>query len=485
MLSVALLLLPGVLILPFAKLHAQEQLGLRSGTYSGVHALALNPAAATGMPLSWDVNLLGAAVFGHTNYAFVNHGGLLPFWQARKNLIFDVPETISSTEPPIPGAFIVDFVSSNRKKHLNWLSGFMGPSFFVKLPGGNKLGLITRSRLMLSAYNIPSVLDYYTYDAQDFFKEFKVAPFQTGLMAWSELGLHFSHEWETYYGTFGFGLTAKYVQGYEGAYFDNNQPSTIAKLPGDSLLGVSADLSYAITTGAFAENAYQFGVTGEGFGFDLGIQLTGEGSYEPHSWRLGLSLLDLGRIRFDKLAEEHRVQVSDKAIILDTKSLINFRRTEFRDSLIAGFSSQVLGDPRASYLRNAFEMWLPAALSLQGEWAVADDVFLHALLIQRLPLKPGTAKGNLLALSARYEKKYWGVWLPLSIYDYTEFQVGLALKAGPLTIGTERLGSFFTNKRWDGLDFYFALKVPPFTLQKTLKTKRGRHRGRGPRCYEF
>ncbi len=466
-------------------LYAQEQLGLRTGSFSGVNALSLNPAAATGMPLAWDVNLVEAGIFGQTNYAFVNNGGLLPFWRARKNLIFDVPETVSSTEPPIPGAFIVDFRTNKQHKHLAIISSITGPSFFASLPGGSKIGLISRARLMLMGYKIPPVLDYYTYDAKPNFENFEVAPFHTGLMSWSELGLHFSHEWETWYGTFGFGITGKYLQGYEAAFFDNNKPTTIAKLPGDSLTSISADLSYGLTLGAFEENGYRFGPTGHGLGLDLGIQITGEGTYEPHSWRMGIALLDLGRIRFDKLAQAHRVQLDNKTIILDTEPLTHFQRTQFVDTLIGGFSEQVLGDPRASLADNAFQMWLPTALSLQGEVALADDFFLHGLLIQRLAYRPSVSRGNFLALTARYEKKYWGVWLPLSLYNYTEFQLGLALKAGPLTIGTERLASFFSNKQWDGLDFYFALKVPPFSLQKTLKPQRRHRRGKGPRCYEF
>ena len=481
-----LLLLVHLLSACLTNLRAQEQLGLRTGSFSGVNALSLNPAAATGMPLAWDVNLIEAGIFGQTNYAFVNNGGLLPFWRARKNLIFDVPETVSSTEPPISGAFIVDFRTNRQHKHLAIISNITGPSFFVSLPGGNKIGLISRARFMLMGYKVPSVLDYYTYEAKPNFEDFEVEPFHTGLMSWSELGLHFSHEWETWYGTFGFGITGKYLQGYEAAFFDNNNPTTIAKLPGDSLIGVSADLSYGLTLGAFEENGYRFGPTGHGLGLDLGMQITGEGPYEPHSWRIGIALLlDLGRINFDQLAQQYRVQIDNKTIILDTEPLTHFQRTEFTDTLIGGFSEQLLGDPRASFVGDAFQMWLPTALSLQGEVALTDDFFLHGLLIQRLAYRPSVSRGNFLALTARYEKKYWGVWLPLSLYNYTEFQLGLALKAGPLTIGTERLASFFSNKQWDGLDFYFALKVPPFSLQKTLKDKRGHRRGKGPRCYEF
>ncbi len=476
--SIFFLLLFSALSLP-----GQEQLGLRTGTYSGVNAFFLNPAATAGMPLNWDINLVEAAIYAHTTYAFIENGGLTAFWKARKNLTIEAPENVHGSLPP--NTFIGDFNTSKKKKHIGLLSSATGPSFFFRLPRGTSLGFTNRLRVMAGAYGLPSALDYYTFDAKPLYETFEIAPFHSSLMIWNEWGLHLGHSWETYYGFFGFGLLGKQLQGYEAAYLSNLSPTNVSKLPGDSLYSLSADLSYGLTTTAFGSGNYQPQQTGTGWGIDLGVQWTIEGQRELYDWRFGLALLDWGRIRFSKNAQAHRVQVQGTSIIVDKDTLINFQRPEFLETTIRGFSEQALQDRNASLSDKAFGMWLPAALSLQAEACLYDGLYVQAQLIQRLPLHPAVVRGNLLAITPRYEQKYWGIWLPLSLYNYKELQLGLALKAGPLILGTERLASLFRTKRWDGLDFYAALKVPPFRINTTRKLKTGHRKGKAPRCYEF
>ncbi len=465
---------------------AQEQLGLRTGAYSGVHALLLNPASTVGMPLKWDVNLAEAAAFAQTNYAFIYQGGLSAFRKTRQGL------TIVSTEDAAPensgqrGRFVGDFTENKQKKHFSLLASATGPSFFFRLPGGTSLGFISRMRFMAGIYGLPSTLDYNTYETRPLYEPFSVTPFHSALMAWNEWGLHIGHEWETSYGFFGFGLTGKYLQAYEAAYFSNLSTTEISKLPGDSLLSLSADLSYGLTTTAFEHDTYTPRQTGSGWGIDVGVQWTIEGQYDLYDWKFGLALLDLGKAQFTRHAQQHRIQVEGQTLIIDKDTLSNFQRPDFIEVTIRGFSRQVLQDQNASLRGNAFDFWLPAALSLQAEACLYDGFFIQAQLVQRLPLRPGAIRGNLLAITPRYEQKYWGIWLPLSLYNYKEMQLGLALKAGPLILGTERLASLFRTARWDGFDFYMALKVPPFSLKLAPKLKTGRRsKGRGPRCYKF
>ena len=464
-------------------LFAQEQLGLRTGAYSGINATLLNPAATAGMPVNWDINLVEAATYAHTNYAFIQNGGLLAFWKARDSLIVDAPQNIDGSLPA--NTFLGDFNTNKQKKYVGLLSSITGPSFFFRLPDGTSLGFTSRLRFMAGAYGLPSVLDYYTFDAKPFYENFIVKPFHSSLMAWNEWSLLLGHSWETYYGFFGFGISGKRLQAYEAAYFSNLSPTTIAKLPGDSLTSLSADLTYGLTTTAFGSGDYHPKQTGTGWGLDLGIQWTIEGQYELYDWKFGVALLDLGRVQFSQNSQAHRVQIKGKTLLIDKDTLANFQRTEFLETTIRGFSEQVFQDRNASLVNRGFEMWLPAALSLQAEVCLYDGFFIQAQLVQRLPLHPAVVRGNLLALTPRYEQKYWGIWLPLSLYNYKELQLGLALKAGPLTLGTERLASLFSTKRWDGLDLYAAFKVPPFHINTTRKLKTGHRRGKAPRCYEF
>ena len=55
---------------------AQEQLGLRLGNYSGVNAIALNPAGSATYPLSWDINLVGVGATFHNNLSYIEKASI-------------------------------------------------------------------------------------------------------------------------------------------------------------------------------------------------------------------------------------------------------------------------------------------------------------------------------------------------------------------------------------------------------------------------
>ena len=58
-------------------LKAQEQLGLRTDSYSGINSIMLNPANFISSQFKWDVNLVGVGLFLENSYGFIHNTNLL------------------------------------------------------------------------------------------------------------------------------------------------------------------------------------------------------------------------------------------------------------------------------------------------------------------------------------------------------------------------------------------------------------------------
>ena len=55
---------------------AQEQFNFKSDNYSGINGLTLDPTHTLSTQYNWDVNLLTADAFVHTNYAYISDASL-------------------------------------------------------------------------------------------------------------------------------------------------------------------------------------------------------------------------------------------------------------------------------------------------------------------------------------------------------------------------------------------------------------------------
>ena len=149
------------------------------------------------------------------------------------------------------------------------------------------------------------------------------------------------------------------------------------------------------------------------------------------------------------------------------------------DSLVRQLSQDVLGHVNASHTGSAFNVWLPTALNLQADYAVGYDIYIHALLSQGIPIgKQQLRRGSLLSFGPRLERRWWGVNVPLSWYNWQDFRFGMSVRLAFLTLGTDDLGSLIGKKSFDSTDFYLSLKVNPFSLSKGYKKS-------DIKCYEF
>jgi len=474
-------LLPTCLFLLFitSSLKAQEQVGLRTDNYSGVNSLMLNPANFLSSSFEWDLNVAGAGFFGETNTGYIQNTRLLDIFRMYPDIevegAFDYDD-----ESQIPdNVLVTDYYKTYKKTYFMGLTTILGPSFSMKLKSDQTFGIFTSFRAASSSHKIPASLNFYYWDQTSYYQEIDVSPVKGAAMAWSEIGLNYGKRFETYNGFIDLGASIKLLQGYEGFFFENKSRVNITQIPNDTVSMDGPNMIFGFTTtNDSREIDINIKQNGMGMAADLGLVYTVEGEYkDTYLWRFGFSVLDIGKIHFNRNAEFHQVKTDEK-VQLNKRDYLELNSIDESANL---FSYQAFGDSTASFQSNRFGIWLPGAISLQADYAVTENVFINGLLIQRLGYKKAAVqRGNFIAVTPRFEHRWYGVSLPISVYNYEEFNVGAAFRIGFITIGTENLGSYFKRSDFTGSDFYFAIKVNPFNLNMGSN-----NRGKGSKCYYF
>lgn len=457
---------------------SQEQLGLRFDNYSGVNSLVLNPANNLTSKFSWDINLAEAGVFFDNSYGFIGNANLIRIAQNSENIISATEENPGTINP---NTLIFDFYNSNQSKFVSSVVEVMGPSFMVNLASGNTFGLFTRARFAAGSKNIPASLGYYSFESALDGEQFSIPRFKFSGMAWSEFGINYAREFYTSSGTWGIGANIRLLSGYESFFVNNQTDFQITRFPGDSFEISDLDLTYGFTTGSINAETFNTKSSGTGFGADLGAIFTIEESEDEYKLKFGISILDIGKISFNRNTENHYLQYSDEAGF----SANDFDIVTELDQGLGLLSELLLGDESLSEVQGGYGIWLPTALSLQADLKVVDMFYVNATLVQGIPMPgPALSRDHILAVSPRFEHRWFGVATPVVFHNWQDFRIGTSMRLAFLTIGTDNLGSFVGNSDFTGTDFYLALKVNPFNISLGGGPKTGK-RGKNVRCYEF
>ena len=138
-------------------------------------------------------------------------------------------------------------------------------------------------------------------------------------------------------------------------------------------------------------------------------------------------------------------------------------------------------------------MALPTAFSFQIEHPLGPHFFLNGTLIQRIPkMNAGVDRENLVAIAPKYETRNFEVSLPLQLYSYIYPRMGIAVRYGILTLGTDRLGAWTGSAKMSGWDIFFSIKINSelFGERERIKPKRfqatRKHQRKGsPLCFSF
>jgi hypothetical protein len=452
------------------RLFAQEKMGLAVSNFGGVYNTMLNPASPPLSKTFLDLNFVGSDIFLENNFMFIHK-------QDYRFLNF------MSLNPQLP-------VYGKRGQGVDYyntgggVKGFqqidvMGPSASFTF-GDQSAGIFSRARTITSIHDLPRDLAILLYEGLDFDslygKHFDHGAFDFSVAGWWELGFNYSRIITFIQDNeFSVGANLRLLFGYAGTTIKAKRLSY--SLLNDTTIDITdmnADIGFStpidLETNDF-DNDPKF--KGKGIAFDFGMAYVHRfenmaGSkpkrfcaykYKDYIYKLGLSLRNLGQIKFKENArQDSYADVSAYWTNLDTVSFYNIKE------LTSVFSSVFYGDPDASFQANSFHLGMPASLSLQADYQYYPNWYLNTVFV--LPLKLSANQMRIPAqatLSLRYETSKFEVNIPFSFYDFRKPRLGMYVRFYVFSIGTDKLGGFFPFKDFTGMDLYMSVK---FHLQK-------------------
>jgi len=454
--------------------HGQELLGLATENYSGINSIFLNPANNLTTTLNWDINLIASGQFFDNNIGGFKNSAL-PELIKRNNDFYLATDFNSDQEFP-NGSIVFDFNQPGNKKFIYNSSHILGPSFMVNLEK-HSFGVFTGFRALVSGHQIPAVLGYYDYKNILVSSDYNVGPAIISGMAWGEIGVNYLYKAKTNIGLLGIAINLKYLQGYESFFIHNNSLLNNTRLDRDVIsFNRGADIEFGFTTSSIDREALHLRKNGNGFGLDIGTTVASPDYPQGSGYKLGLSLIDLGKIRFNKLTEVHKIDI-DNSFLFNPRNLDDV--SSFRDGLNQ-LNEELFNGTRSTLSGDNYTLWLPGALCLQADFAIRENLFLNTTLLHRIAFnRKSASRGHLLAITPRFESRWITGFIPVSIFNYRHAKIGAAIRLGFLTLGSEDLLSFFSQRNLNSSDAYIALKLNPLNLGWEKRSRKNIE------CYEF
>lgn len=460
-------------------LFAQDQLGLKLDRYAGINSAHLNPAMTAVSPLKWNVNVASGGVFFDNNYGFLNNTSLISLLKRNDYDFIQKKDLID--EAPATEMLVVDYYTKRNKKFGSALGVIYGPAAMIKLDDRTSIGLFANFKFATGITNLPEPLTYDVYYNRSFDESFRNTPSMVSGASWLEIGFNFGKANKHDNGTWALGINAKLLAGYDAFYLKANQAFNLTKLPGDTLVFDNSYFEGGFTKSYSKQNGYAGNINGYGASTDIGFVYTIDGEDDVPKWTVGISMLDIGFIKYNSNTEQHRVDRLDAF-----KLPPNLTGADNLSELAREISLHSLDSEGSSFNGKSLNMGMPTALSLQMDYNVMPLVFLSGTLIQRMPMSRVTLKrDNILALTPRYETKYLSLSVPFVLHNYQKLRYGLAARLGWLTLGTENLGSIVDNKDFSGTDLYAGIIINPVDIKNTFGRYRPKRKKNRPKCYKF
>jgi hypothetical protein len=446
----------------------QQNLGIRNSNYAGIQGALLNPSSIADSKLKWDVNVLSVDEVFDNNFLYAPRSSL-NFLGVKKIIEGSIHEDLFDThfDPQHP----------DKLYNVTFSTEVLGPSFFIKIAKKHTIGLTIAGR---GYANIRDISGNLAQNAFAYFQErglwdttFHDNRTRVNTMSWLEYGLHYATViYSQGKDELKMGVSLNYLQGIAAAYAKN---VNINYNIGDSahLLFSNSSIDYGRTnTDTYRKiSGYNDLNHGHGFGMDIGFtyeHLTDQAVYtdeqgrplqidpskSKYVYRIGVSLIDVGSINFNRNSAAYHLQTSGA-------DFTNWHQSKFSgDAQLDQTLSAVFyqGDSTRSFASDHFNMGLPSAISIQADWNIYEHIFVNATIIKGFGHGDGqgVTRPDVYSITPRYETKNYEVSLPISVLYYGVWRprIGLALRAGYFFIGGDAPGSLLKLNQLQGADVY-------------------------------
>lgn len=485
--------------------------GYMNSNYAGITGVTLNPGSIVDTRYKFDASLFGVGFSFGNNYIglkkeVIDYHPDYSLMGAYKQLIKQ-----DSTKPdPFPyfnddslqWKYMIERSNSDRKSvFLNMNVQLF--SFMFKVGAQSSFGFNWRVRTYLNVDGVEPNLAHQIWlgleDSVQWDQRLTNERLSVQYMSWGEYGFTYGRILKDDGTHFIKGAaTLKLLQGLGAAYmFIENLDYEFSHK--DTMSAFSTDVSYGHSDNFEFEREklkYRY-ISNLSFGGDIGFvyeyrpdrknykyDMDGKTDLDMH-WknkyklRVGLSVLDIGAIKYKKGIYSHDFHADTKDWYIhaldfdgsyndtsgvtgapgenDTTIYTGYLPIQsWDDTLKNRFVMDTVAD-------KYFYMNIPTAISLQVDYNIWKDFYVNFTAYFAFQFRSNPNKVHEIStyyLCPRWDHKWFGVYVPFSVNAYRNFRTGLELRLGPLIVGTNTMGALLGKRDVFGADFHFLLKVP-------------------------
>jgi outer membrane protein OmpA-like peptidoglycan-associated protein len=450
---------------------AQEFLPFLNSNYAGVNGAILQPASIADSRYKVDICLFGIGMSFYNNYASMD-----------RYVLFNSGKLEDNSIKYLKKENYIKFNDNSDLKSIYLNGDFHTASFMIRLSAKDALAITPRTRVGFNIDNLTPDLAKLIYNDLNYEELWKIKLNNANLSVqqnnWFELGTTYARvlmDNNTHF--LKAGATVKFIQGLGSAYLFANDLSY--QFDDTTTLSLfQSDVKYGISDNIIDKDynfEYRF-ITDVSLGFDIGVvyeyrpdhekykyEMDGKtglwrNDQEKYLFKVGVSLLDVGRMRYRKagLSQDFTADIQNWDIgDLDFPTV-----QSFNDTLRDRFNF----DPSAG---QQFFMNLPTAFSAQVDFNLSHGFFVN--FSPYIALNKGSKDENKIhalttyTFTPRYDGRWFGFFLPMQMNMYKQFNVGMGLHLGGLWIGSNDLISLMLSDgfRYGG-SFYVMGKIPIF-----------------------
>ena len=477
------------ILLSSAATQAQDFLGLSTGNYAGVTGVMLQPASIVDSRHKFDINLVSISANFDNNMATVDKDAIYNFDINNYKHFRTFKQKYMEYDP-----------ASGERGWINAANRTQLPlSFMVTLGKKSALALNLQSRSMVQARNISNSFgrlafnDFYT--SGNPLDTINASGYAFDALNWASAGLTFGRVLLNNDKHF---VKAAITANYLGGLYSFNMGSD------DFKLSVNPDSSFNIHTtnhrynhnnGADFDKIFNknFRPDVNSWGFDAGLVYEFRGNIEKfrsisrddsksyveerrdqnkYMFKLGVSLLDVGKFQFQK---PQMVRNFNGDILAWDIRDAQYQNINDFDTALA-----IRTTPAGNDERN-YTVHLPTALSVQFDLRLVKGFYINAMAYR--PVEMGGKEGmrwndyGYYAVTPRWESRNIGVYIPYSFKDYKSIEgyennkLGATLRLGPVFVGSSNIGNVLFNDKLRSADVHVGLKVG-FTYGKPNKASK-------------